>query len=174
MGRAVSIGVGIALFLTPLSLTSASASKAKSNHKSSSKLRPVVATCPTASQISKAAGSTYPAPKSNSGGGLVSCNYSNPTTGANLVLEYEKIPGASASILKTTAQSQAKAQGVSAKSISGYGSAAYITTLHDAGTNSDGIATTILEYLDGSTFVDITAEATPTSVKAIAHYLLSR
>jgi hypothetical protein len=90
------------------------------------------------------------------------------------VLGYQKIPGASAGVLKTTAQTEAKAQGVSAKSISGYGSAAYISTLKDASTNSSGVATTVLEYLDGSTFVDITAQATPANVESVAHYLLSR
>lgn len=105
----------------------------------------------------------------------MTCNYSDPTTGANLVILTSPAPGASASasVLKSVANSQAQAQNTTATPISGFGSAAYISTLHDASSNSSGVATTLMMILDGSKLVDITAEATPAQVQAIAHYVLT-
>src|ERR1039458_3144019 len=54
-------------------------------------------TCPTAAEISAAAAATYPAPTSSSSSGTVTCNYSDPTTGANLVILTSPAPGASRS-----------------------------------------------------------------------------
>jgi hypothetical protein len=103
------------------------------------------------------------------------CNYNNPTTGANVVMDYTSVSGAAATAgaLKIAADSQASAQKAKASAVSGLGNAAYITTLNDGSTNSDGVATTILEILDGSKFIDITAENTVAQVEALARYLLA-
>ena len=130
-------------------------------------------TCPTAAVVSAALGSTYPAPQSSGGGGLVSCNYSDPNTSANLVLGFSKATGITAAVLKTTAQSQASAQGVTPSSVAGLGDAAYLFTMHDANTNASGVATTVLLIQVGSTLVDITAEASPSGVEALGHVLVS-
>jgi hypothetical protein len=107
--------------------------------------------------------------------GTVLCNYNDPTTGANVVIEFASVSGASAtaSALKIAADSQASAENTTTSAVSGLGNAAYITTLKDASTNSDGVATTILEMLDGSKLIDITAENTVAQVEAIARYLLA-
>ncbi len=63
---------------------------------------------------------------------------------------------------------------VTASPISGFGDAAYTFTLNDAGTNASGIATTIMVIQVGSTLVDITAEATPAHVQALAHVILTQ
>ena len=128
--------------------------------------------CPTAAVVSAALGSTYPAPQSSSGGGLVSCNYNDPNTSANLVLGFSKATGITDAALKTTAQSQASAQNVTASPVAGLGDAAYLFSLHDASTNASGVATTVLLVRVGSTLIDITAEATPAEVEALGHVLV--
>jgi hypothetical protein len=129
-------------------------------------------TCPTAAVVSAALGSTYPAPQTSTGGGMVSCNYSDPNTSANAVLGFSKATGITAAVLKSTAQSQAQAQNVKASPVSGLGDAAYSFTLTDASSNASGVATTVLLVKSGSTLVDITAEASPTQVEALGHVLV--
>jgi len=99
----------------------------------------------------------------------------DPTSGANLVIEFTSVSeaSASASALKIAADSQANAEKTTAVAVSGLGNAAYSFTLNDASTNSSGVATTSLEILDGSKLIDITAEATVAQVDAIARYVLA-
>jgi hypothetical protein len=139
----------------------------------SSSASTVSATCPTSAEITAAAGTAYPAPKVSSFSGTVMCSYSDPATGANLVIMFSPASGTSASALKIVADSQANAQHVTAAPVSGFGTAAYTFTLADAGTNSSGVATTILIILDGSKLIDITAQATVAQVQAIARYVLA-
>jgi hypothetical protein len=72
------------------------------------------------------------------------------------------------------ADSQAGAQQVTAHAISGFGTAAYIFTLNNGSTNASGIATTIMLIQSGSTLIDLTAEATPAHVQALAHVILGQ
>jgi hypothetical protein len=178
LGMASMALMGGATLLAPVTAASAKSHKATTHKKSKPKKKAssgaVVTTCPTAAQISAAAGSTYPAPKTSSASGTVACNYSDPSTSATLVLVFSRLAGTSASTLKAVADGQAHAQGVTAKSISGLGNAAYIFTLKDASANPSGVATTLLMILDGSTLVDITVEAPVAKVEAVGHYLLSR
>jgi hypothetical protein len=81
-------------------------------------------------------------------------------------------PGVTASTIQTVVQSQAAAQQVTATSVSGLGDAAYTMTLNDAATNVVHVATTIVEFIQGSTLFDITAEATLAQVEAVGHLLL--
>ena len=140
---------------------------------SSSGSSTVSATCPTSAEITAAAGTAYPAPKVSSFSGTVMCSYSDPATGVNLVIVFSPASGTSASALKIVADSQANAQHVTAAPVSGFGTAAYTFTLADAGTNSTGVATTILIILDGSKLINITAQATVAQVQAIARYVLA-
>jgi len=171
-GSGIGIALGIALALAPMTAASASQHKATTHHKAKPK-KSVSATCPTSAQITAAAGIPYPAPKASSGSGTVLCSYADPATGANLVIAIQSVSGASASTLKTVANSQANAQKTTATFVSGFGSAAYIFTLNDASTNSSGVATTNLFILDGSKLIDITAQATVAQVKAVARYVLA-
>jgi hypothetical protein len=148
------------------------ASKHPKAHHASTSGSTVSQTCPTAAVVSAALGSTYPAPKSSTGAGLVSCNYSNPNTSANAVLGFSKATGITTAVLKLTAQSQARAQHVTASPVAGLGDAAYMFTLPDASANPSGVATTVLLIKSGSTLVDITAEASPAQVKALGHILV--
>jgi hypothetical protein len=129
-------------------------------------------TCPTAAVVSAALGSTYPAPQTSTASGDLSCSYDDPNTSANAVLGFAKTPGLTAAVLKSTADSQASAQGASVSPLSGLGDGAYIFTLKDGGTNSSGVATTILIIQSGSTLVDITAQASPAQVDALGHVLV--
>ena len=133
----------------------------------------VSATCPTSADITAAAGTAYPEPRVSGFAGTVMCSYSDPATGANLVMMFSPASGTSASTLKIVADSQANAQHVTAVPVSGVGTAAYTFTLADVGTNSSGVATTILMILDGSTLINITAQATVAQVQAIARYVLA-
>jgi hypothetical protein len=142
------------------------------DHHASTSGSTVSETCPTAAVISAALGSTYPAPQSSTGAGMVSCSYNNPNTSANAVLGFSKATGITAAVLKSTAQSQAQAQHVAARPVAGLGDAAYIFTLTDASTNSSGVATTVLLIKSGSTLVDITAEASPAQAEALGHVLV--
>jgi hypothetical protein len=169
--------LGIALALSSMTAASATAYKGTKTHKVAKhpKVGAVSATCPSSAEITATAGSAYPAPTVSKSSGTVLCSFSDPTTGANLVIEFTSVPGASASarVLKIAADSQANAQKTKAVAVSGLGNAAYLFTLKDASTNSSGVATTSLEILDGSKLIDITAEATVAQVEAIARYVLA-
>jgi hypothetical protein len=117
---------------------------------------------------------TYPSPTMQTSAGFLSCNYSDPTTSADLVIVVSSVPGSTASTLQAVAQSQAQAQHVTASSVSGLGDAAFIITLDDAGTNALHVATTIVMALKGSIIYDVTAEATPDQVKAVVQLLLGQ
>lgn len=166
---AVTLALAAGLALGPVALASAT-TKHKGHHKATTTTS---GTCPTAAEINAATGLNLPTPQSSSSSGLVTCNYNNPTTGANVVVAVGPSHGITPAELKKVADSSAQAEGVSATALSGYGQVAYLTTLDDASTNSDGVATSIIEMVAGSHFYDITAEATPTQVEAIAHYLLA-
>jgi hypothetical protein len=169
--------LGIALALSSMTMASATAYRGTKTHKGAKhpKAGAVSATCPSSAEITAMAGSAYPAPTVSKSSGTVLCNYSDPTSGANLVIEFTSVSGASASAsaLKIAADSQANAEKTTAVAVSGLGNAAYSFTLNDASTNSSGVATTSLEILDGSKFIDITAEATVAQVDAIARYVLA-
>lgn len=173
--------LAIALALSSMTAASAAAHKGTKTHKAAKKhtgggsTGAASATCPTSAELTSIVGSAYPAPSVSKASGTVLCNYNDPTTGANVVIEFASVSGASAtaSALKIAADSQASAENTTTSAVSGLGNAAYITTLKDASTNSDGVATTILEMLDGSKLIDITAENTVAQVEAIARYLLA-
>jgi hypothetical protein len=181
MFRRVGSAAGVLVlgtFLAFLPVTVASAHKATAHkatkkHATGSSGGVVSENCPTSAEISALAGSAYPAPKKSSASGTVSCNYSDPTTSADLVLVFSPAIGTSASEMKTVADSQAHALSAKATSVSGFDNAAYIFTLNDASTNASGVATTELLILDGSKLVDLAAQATPAQVEAIAHYVLT-
>jgi hypothetical protein len=129
-------------------------------------------TCPTGAALSQAAGSTYPNPTVESSAGFLTCNYSDPTTGANLVITATTEAGVTAATIQAVANSQAAAQGVTATSVSGLGDAAFAFTLNDASTNSTHVATTSIEFIQGSNVLDITAEATLAQIEAAGHLLI--
>jgi hypothetical protein len=131
-------------------------------------------TCPTGAAVSSAAGSAYPDPTVQSSAGYLTCTYEDPTTGANLVIVGTTDAGATAATIQAVVQSQAGAQHVTASSVSGIGSAAYTFTLNDAATNSTHVATTIVEFIEGSNILDITAQATLNQVEAVAHLLIGQ
>lgn len=160
-----ALALVVALALSPLTVASAS------SHKGTAKLS---TSCPTSAEMTKAAGTAYPAPKVTHATGTVLCNYADPTTGANLELLFQSVLGTTASTLKIVADSQAKAQKTTARRVSGIGSAAYTFTLNNAKANPSGVATTNLLILDGSKLVVITAQAKVAAVKAVARYVLGR
>jgi len=169
------LALGMVLAIAPVTVASARSHKAATHHKKKQK-KPTTklgSACPTSAEMSTAAGTAYPAPRASNSAGTVVCNYADPTTGANLVLLFQSNSGTSASTLKIVADSQASAQKTTATAVSGFGSAAYVFTLDDASTNASGVATTNMFILDGSTLIDITAEATVAQVKAVARYVLT-
>jgi hypothetical protein len=131
-------------------------------------------TCPTGTAVSAAAGSPYPTPSVQTTSTLVTCNYADTTTGANLVLVISATDGVSASVLQQVVQSQATAQHATVNTVSGLGDAAYTFTLSDAATNVTHVATTILEVLKGSYYLDITAEASLAQTESVARLILSQ
>jgi hypothetical protein len=168
--------LGVALALSPVSVAGASSHKGTSHHKDKRKkpgAKGASSGCPTAAQMTAATGTTFPAPKSSSSSGTVSCNYDDPTTSVNFVIVLTPAAGTTASELKSVSQGEASAEKATAAPLSGFGNAAYIFTLDDASTNASGVATTSLSILDGSKLIDITAEATVAQVKAVARLLLA-
>ena len=172
--------LGVALALSSMTAASAAAHKGTKTHKAAKhhtggSTGAASATCPTSAELTSIVGQSLPAPNESKASGTVLCNYNNATTGANVVIEFASVSGASAtaSALKIAADSQATAESTKASAVSGLGNAAYILTLKDAGSNSDGVATTILEVLVGSKLIDITAENSVAQVEAIARYLLA-
>lgn len=131
----------------------------------------VNSTCPTAAAISAETGQTFPAPKTSNADGSVLCNYTNSTDG-NVVILFAPFPGGTTSTLQGAIASEAQAQGVDAVQVSGFGQAAFLFTLKDAGTNASGVATTTIAILDNGIDIDITAENTVAQVEAIAHGIL--
>lgn len=130
--------------------------------------------CPTGAALSAAVGSAYPNPTVQSDAGFLTCTYSDPTDGANLVISATTEVGVSASTIQAVAQSQAAAQGVTASSVSGLGDAAFSFTLNDSATNFDHIDTTSVEFIQGSNVIDITAEATLAQIEAAGHLLIGQ
>lgn len=159
---------------TTSSTGKASSGASASSTTAASSSGAVSQTCPTAAVVSTALGTTYPSPKSSSSAGSVTCNYSDPSTSANLVIGITKASGLNAATLKSTADSAASASKATASPVSGFGDAAYIIAADDASTNASGIATTAMLIKVGSTLVDITAEATPAQVQALAHVVLTQ
>ena len=68
----------------------------------------------------------------------------------------------------------ASAANVTASSVSGFGSAAYAYTADDASANPNGVATSVIEILDGSNLIDITAALTLAEVEAVATHVLAQ
>lgn len=134
----------------------------------------VSATCPTPAEIATLTGTTFPAPQQSSATGTLLCSYNDTTSGANLVIEFASAPGTTAGALKIAADGAASAYNVTASSVSGFGSAAYVFTANDASTNASGVATSAIEILDGSELIDITAELTLAEVEAVASYVLAQ
>jgi hypothetical protein len=130
--------------------------------------------CPTGAALSAAIGSAYPTPTVQSDAGFLTCTYSDATDGANLVITATTEVGVTASTIQAVAQSQAAAQGVTASSVSGLGDAAFSFTLNDSATNFDHIDTTSVEFIQGSSVIDITAEATLAQIEAVGHLLIGQ
>ncbi len=131
-------------------------------------------TCPTGAAVSAVAGATYPDPTVQSSSGFLTCTYEDPTSGANLVIVGTTEAGVSASTIQQVVASQAAAQHATASSVSGLGSAAFSFTLNDAATNSKHVDTTVVEFIQGSNILDITAEASLSQVEAVGHLLIGQ
>ncbi len=131
-------------------------------------------TCPTGAAVSAVAGGTYPNPEAQSSANFLTCTYSDTTSGANLVIVATTEPGVTASTVQAVVQSQAAAQHVTSSPVSGLGDAAFTMTLNDAATNALHVGTTIVEFIQGSNVIDITAEASLADVEAVGHLLLGQ
>lgn len=131
-------------------------------------------TCPTGAAVSAAAGTSYPNPTAQSSAGYLTCTYEDSATGANLVIVGTSEAGVTAATVQAVVQSEAAAQHVTASSVSGLGSAAFTFTLNDAATNALHVDTTVVEFIQGSNILDITAEATPAQVEAVGQLLLGQ
>jgi len=129
--------------------------------------------CPSAAAVTAAAGTTYPAPKAESGGGETSCSYSDPSTGANLTIGISAATGMSASLVQTTLDDQATSTGGKAQPVSGIGTAAYLLTENDANTNSSGVATSLVGAITSTRFVIVVGELSPAGVEAVTRLVLS-
>ena len=134
----------------------------------------VSTTCPTSAEIATLTGTTFPAPQQASSTGYLLCSYNDTTSGANLVIGVTAAPGSSASTLKIAVDTLASAANVTASSVSGFGSAAYAYTADDASANPNGVATSVIEILDGSNLIDITAALTLAEVEAVATHVLAQ
>jgi hypothetical protein len=130
--------------------------------------------CPTGAAVSAAAGTSYPDPTVQSSAGFLTCTYEDSSTGANLVIVGTSEAGVTAATVQAVVQSQAAAQHVTASSVSGLGSAAFTFTLNDAANNVLHVDTTVVEFIQGSNILDITAEATLAQVEAVGHLLLGQ
>lgn len=130
--------------------------------------------CPTQALVSSALGVSVPAPVQNGDAGSLVCNYSDSGASADVVIALSALPAgsASASVLKTVADTQAQAQGVTATAVSGLGDAAYMFTMKDAAANPSGVATTVLIVFVGTEDVDITAQTPADKVEALAHAII--
>src|ERR1700728_1478522 len=91
--------LGVVLALSTMTAASATAHKGTKTHKvakhpkvkhhtGAGSTGAVSTTCPSSAEITATAGSAYPAPTVSNSSGTVLCNYSDPTTGANLVIEF--------------------------------------------------------------------------------------
>jgi hypothetical protein len=109
-----------------------------------------------------------------SSAGFLTCTYEDSTTGANLVIVGTSEAGVTAATIQAVVQSQAAAQHVTSSSVSGLGSAAFTFTLNDAATNALHVDTTVVEFIQGSNILDITAEASLSQVEAVGHLLLGQ
>jgi membrane protease subunit (stomatin/prohibitin family) len=89
-----------------------------------------------------------------------------------VVIVAAAFPGGTPAVLQQVIASQAKAQNVTSVPVSGLGEAAYAFTLHDAASNSSGVATTVLGILYGGENIDITAEATPAQIEVLARDMI--
>ena len=158
--------------------TSSPSTAAGTSKPSSSAATPTSAavstTCPTSAEIATLTGTTFPAPQQASSTGYLLCSYNDTTSGANLVIGVAAAPGSSASTLKIAVDTLASAANVTASSVSGFGSAAYAYTADDASANPNGVATSVIEILDGSNLIDITAALTLAEVEAVATHVLAQ
>jgi hypothetical protein len=134
----------------------------------------VSTTCPTSAEIATLTGTTFPAPQQASSTGSLVCSYNDTTSGANLVIGVTAAPGTTASALQIAVDAAASADNVTPSSVSGFGSAAYAFTADDASSNPSGVATSVIEILDGSDLIDITAALTLAEVEAVATHVLAQ
>jgi hypothetical protein len=134
----------------------------------------VSTTCPTSAEIATLTGTTFPAPQQASSTGYLLCSYNDTTSGANLVIGVTAAPGTTASTLQIAVAAAASADNVTPSSVSGFGSAAYAFTADDASSNPSGVATSVIEILDGSDLIDITAALTLAEVEAVATHVLAQ
>jgi hypothetical protein len=158
--------------------TSSPSTAAGTSKPSSSAATPTSAavstTCPTSAEIATLTGTTFPAPQQASSTGSLVCSYNDTTSGANLVIGVTAAPGTTASALKIAVDAAASADNVTPSSVSGFGSAAYAFTADDASSNPSGVATSVIEILDGSDLIDITAALTLAEVEAVATHVLAQ
>lgn len=134
----------------------------------------VSTTCPTLAEIATLTGTTFPVPQQAISTGHLLCSYNDTTSGAMLVIGVTPAPGTTDSALKIAVDTLASADNVTASSVSGLGSAAYAFTADDASANPNGVATSVIEIVDGSALIDITAAFTPAVVQAVAKYVLGQ
>lgn len=131
------------------------------------------ATCPSAAAVSAAAGSTYPKPQVESAAGDTSCDYNDPNSGANLVIEIAPANGITPAGLQVAMAAESKGATGKATPVSGIGSAAYIFTENDASTNSNGDPTALVGAVSSTLYVVVVAPLSPAEIEAVARLALS-
>jgi hypothetical protein len=131
------------------------------------------ATCPSAAAVSAAAGTTYPKPQVESAAGDTSCDYNDPDSGANLVIEIAPANGITPAGLQVAMTAEAKGSTGKATPVSGIGSAAYIFTENDASTNSNGDPTALVGAVSSTLYVVVVAPLPPADLEAVTRLALS-
>jgi hypothetical protein len=122
--------------------------------------------CPSTAEITSTLAQTYPAPKQQSGGGTLTCTYSNSQNDVLVVL-FAATPNVDAGDVKIAMDAQAKGQKATAYAVSGLGDGAY-----EFSYNVTGQLETIVDMLSGSEDIDITAQASAAETEALAHDIL--
>ncbi len=125
----------------------------------------IMSTCPSASDLSAAAGTTIPPLKENvsTGGGLL-CSYTAPAASTGLVLSI-KVGNISASAFQAAQAAAASATHETGSPLAGYGTSAYLT-------NSRGGAQ--VTVLDGSHLITVFGIGLPAAqAEAVAHFILT-
>lgn len=101
------------------------------------------------------------------------CNYSDPATGANVVVTLSQETNASISEVEASASSQAKTLGAPLSSLPGLGEAAFFFTQDDASENVNGVPTITIVALKEPFVVNVTADLSQANAENVARYALS-
>jgi hypothetical protein len=125
--------------------------------------------CPTAASIQSAAGISLKRTQSQSAAGALLCSYQAGKYG-NVVITVGPIGKIPASEFVTIVQAEAKKAHLT--KISGIGSYAWVFTQSDAKSNPDGIATTGVFALVGSSEFDVLGTRPAKNIVAVAKALV--